>query len=256
MKEEEDNDQDDDKVQEEENVNEGEEEEAGWSKGEGESEKEQSPEGEEIGAVEGEEAGRSEGDSNIGNGDFTAYRAPFSDFSLLKHHSHPFFVIVNAMSKLDWGSLTPEQQILFNLMQLIQIKWSRRLDQTSAQPRTSKRRRSDDEPPDDNGDDGDGDGGPKRKYKRPTTPQATPLKRQTRAFTTGANVGKGKVKQTRANEERSRARSHRQSPHPELRTSRSPAIDEKISLDASEVSAWADTVAAAGPPEKVDHIVF
>ena len=124
----------------------------------------------------------------------------------------------------------------------------------SAQPRTSKRRRSDDEPPDDNGDDGDGDGGPKHKYKRPTTPQATPLKRQTRAF--GANVDKGKVKQTRANEERSRARSHRQSPHPELCTSCSPAIDEKISLDASEVSAWADTVAAAGPPEKVDHIVF
>ena len=82
------------------------------------------------------------------------------------------------------------------------------------------------------------------------------MKRQTRAFTTGANVGKGKVKQTRANEERSRARSHRQSPHPELRTSRSPAIDEKISLDASEVSAWANTVAAAEPPEKVDHIVF
>ena len=124
MKEEEDNDQDDDKVQEEEDVNEGAEAEAGWSKGECESEKEQPPEGEEIGVGEGEEvdrsegAGRSEGGSNIGDGDFTVHRAPFSDFPLLKHHSHPFFVIVNAMSKLDWDSLTPQQQILFNLMQL------------------------------------------------------------------------------------------------------------------------------------------
>ena len=150
--------------------------------------------------------------------------------------------MVNAMSKLNtnWASLTPERRILFNLMQLIWTKWLGRLDQTSARPRTSKRRRSDDKPPDDNGDDDD-DGGPKRKYKRPTTPQATPTKRQTRTFTTGANVGKRKAMQTRANEQRSRACSYRQSPYPEPRTSRSPAIDEKISLDALEVSAWVDT---------------
>ena len=70
----------------------------------------------------------------------------------------------------------------------------------SSQPRTSKRRRSDDEPSDDNGDDDndgdddDDDGGPKCRY---TTCQATPTKRQTRAFTTTANIGKGKANESR-----------------------------------------------------------
>jgi hypothetical protein len=232
---------------------EGEGEGAGGSDGEGKGEKEQSPD-EEMGAGEGEEAGGSDGDLDIGDGDFTAYRAPFSYFPLLKHHAHPFFVIVNAKPKLGANllSLTPEQNTLLHLMVSIEAIWSRRLDQALAQPRPSKRRRSDDEPPDDDDD----DGGPKRKYK-PTTSQATPTKRQTRASAAAVNVGKGKAKQTRANKETSRAQSHRQSPYPTPRTSRYPAIDKKISLfdDVSEVSAWVDAVAAAGPPEQADQII-
>ena len=266
---EDDDDDTDDEVQEEEDgdeeMREEESEEAGRSDGEGKGEKEQSPDDEEMGEEEeeeegeGEGAGGSDGDWDIGGDDFTAYRAPFSDFPLLKHHAHPFFVIVNALPKLGANllSLTPEQRTLFNLMLSIEATWSRRLDQAPAQPRTSKRRRSDDEPPDDD----DHDSSPKRRYKRkykPTTGQATPTKRQTRASAAAAaNVGKGKAKQTRANKERSRARSHRQSPYPTPRTSRSPAIDKKNSLfdDVSEVSAWVDAVAAAGPPEEADQIV-
>jgi hypothetical protein len=201
---------------------------------------------------EGEEAGGSDGDGDIGDDDFTAYRAPFSDFPLLKHHAHPFFVIVNAIPKLGANclSLTPEQKTLLHLMVSIEAIWSRRLDQAPAQPGTFKRRRSGGEPPDDD------DGRPKRKYK-PTTSQATPTKRQTRASAAAVNVGKGKAKQTRTNKETSRAQSHRQSPYPTPRTSRYPAIDQKISLfdDVSDVSAWVDAVAAAGPPEKADQIV-
>jgi hypothetical protein len=221
----------DDEVQEEEDrgemgEGEGEGEEAGGSDGEGDGEKEQSPDDEEMGAGEGEGAGESDVDWDIGNGDFTAYRAPFSRFPLLKHHAHPFFVIANAIPKLtqNWLSLTPEQTTLFNLMVSIQKKWSRRLAQVRAQPRTSKRRRS--EPPDD--DDGRRKRMYKRKYKTTTSPPL-PTQRQTRASAAATNP----------------------------RTSRFPAIDKKISLldDVSEVFAWADTVAAAGPPEKADQIV-
>lgn len=275
---------DDDDTDDEDQEEEDEEEEAGGSDDEGKGEKEQSPDDEEMGAGAGEEvggsdgegksvkeqssddeemgegAGGSDGDWDIGDGDFTAYRAPFSDFPLLEHHAHPFFVIMNALPKLraNLVSLTPKQRTLLNLMTSIETIWSGRLGSAPAQPRTSKRRRSDDEPPDD--DDDDDDSGPKRRYKpkyKPTTSQVTPTKRQTRASAAAANVSKGKAKQTSANKERSRARSHRQSPYPTPHTSRSPTINKKISRfdDVSEVSAWVDAVVAAGPPEKVDQIV-
>ena len=232
--------------------------EVGGSDGEGEGEKEQSPDDEEMAAGVGEEVGGSDGAWNIGDGDFTAYRAPFSDFPLLEHHAHPFFVIMNALPKFraNLVSLTRKQRTLLNLMTSIETIWSGRLDSAPAQPSTSKRRRSDDEPPDDD----DGDGGPKRRYKRkykPTTSQLTPRKRRTRASASAAakvDKGKGKAKQTRAKKERSRARSHRQSAYPTPHTSRS---HKKISLfdEVSEVSAWVDAVAVAGPAEQADQII-
>jgi hypothetical protein len=175
--------------------------------------KEEEDEDEEMGEEEEEEAGGSDGEGkkeqspriwDIRDGDFTGYRAPFSDFPLLKHHAHPFFVIMNTLPKLraNLVLLTPEHRTLFNLMTSIETIWSGRLGPAPAQPGTSKRRRSNDESPDDDDD----DGGPKRRYKpkyKPTTSQATPTKRQTRQASAAANVGKGKAKQTRANKERS-----------------------------------------------------
>ncbi|KIM74162.1 hypothetical protein PILCRDRAFT_828449 [Piloderma croceum F 1598] len=78
---------------------------------------------------EEEEEGGCDGDWDIGDGNFTAYRAPFSDFRLPKHHAHPFFVIMNALPKLGANllSLTPDQKTLFNLVVSIEAIWPRRL---------------------------------------------------------------------------------------------------------------------------------
>ena len=174
----------------------GEGEEVGGSNGEGKSIKEQSSDDKEMGEGEGVGVGGSGGAWDIVDGDFTAYWAPFSDFPLLKHHTHPFFIIINALPKLQANlvSLTPKQRTLLNLMTSIETIWLGRLGSVPAQPSTSKRCRSDDEPPDD--DDSDGDGGPKRRYKpkyKPTTSQVTPTKR-TRASAAAAKVDKGRVK--------------------------------------------------------------
>lgn len=86
------------------------------------------------------ETGSNEDNNNAGkreqiwdneNSDFTVYSYPFSRFPLLRHHAHPFYVIVNSVPKLQ-ANITPPQcslnrQLLdiLHLMQWIMHRWHR-----------------------------------------------------------------------------------------------------------------------------------
>lgn len=63
-----------------------------------------------------ENDGDSDGTTDV-FGTATAYRAPFLGFPILNHHAHPFYVIDNALPKLqaNRGDLRPEHLRLLNL---------------------------------------------------------------------------------------------------------------------------------------------
>lgn len=201
---------------------------------------------------------------NIGNGDATVYASPFSEFPPLRHHAHPFFVIQNALPKLRAAeAMTPEQTNLLALMTLIEGNWLRRLpSRPLSNPRKQSRKRP--RPVDGFAGDDDGPpGGSKRPVRRATGQANLKLTGTRKPKTRGAhdNVNRGQEGKSRKDgngETQPAQQSPYPTPFPNARLATVDTSDEKTFLfdDASEISAWRDAVAAAGPPEKVDETVI
>jgi hypothetical protein len=201
---------------------------------------------------EGEEGGDEQDVVDIEDGNAIVHITPFSQFPLLEHHAHPFFVIHNALPKLQEHQLLlcPEHNALLILMNKIKAIWMSRLS------RARKRRRPSDESPDDDDDDDDR---PKRKTRgaakrhKSELPGADEAKtRETRRADVGK--GKGKARGLGKTMPAQPQKSHLL-PSPTF-TVKSLRPEVFLFDDVSEVAAWAAAVAAAGPPEDTDQTVI
>ena len=220
-------------------------------------------EGDEIGGIEDEdedEDGEADSDNDNDNdndndsdsdgakdvfGTATAYRSPFLKFPVLHHHAHPFYVIHNALPKLQvhMEDLSPKHLKLLHLMELIQAIWTGRLSKTTTSRKLPKRGRSadnDDDDDDDDKDDNDND----------------TFKRRTRSMTT-KKQGTSKLPST-SQAKASKTRRHKVAPAlPGSRFSNVDASDTKAFLydQASEITAWSAEVAASGSVFCMDDTV-
>jgi hypothetical protein len=199
---------------------------------------------------------------DIGNGDFAAYTSPFSEFPLLKHHAHPFFVIAQALPKLEenFATLTPEQTTLLGLMRKIEDRWLRQRRSAPQLPNVRKRNRSD------NGSSGNDDDYRSKRKPSPRTTRANTkpirtVQMKTKRGRDNVDSFRGRTRQVKGNDKNSIFEPQQFRYPTPLRTSHLPTTDTSdrkrfLFDDESEVSAWIDAVAAAGPVEKIDEIII
>ena len=223
------------------------------------------------------EEGEGEDEKNmvaIEDGKAIVHVKPFSGFPLLKHHAHPYFVIFNALPKLQKhkSQLCQEHFDLLALMSMIEIIWISRVPRLCGAPLLSKQKKRP-RPSDESHDNEDDahDDQPKRQVTRGATkrhkselPQAGVDQKKTYETCGRADVGKGKGKAGGLG--KTMPAQPQESQHPIRVSSESPISQSSIVKasrakaflfgDISEVAAWAAAVAAAGPPEVTDEVVI
>ena len=123
----------------------------------------------------------------------------FADFPTIRHHSHPYFVIANALPKFEAhrDDLTANQEILYGKLVTIQGFWRIRLGSATSLPRSNHKRPRDDE--DEGSEDGQdrrdfsgGKGGSKRKASGDRDRETTQAKTGVEA------MGKGRYRKRKA----------------------------------------------------------
>jgi hypothetical protein len=110
----------------------------------------------EQGAESGDVQEEEEEAQDMTNVDTALHVKPFSRSPLLGHHSHPYFVISNALPKLQKYDLLlrSEHRDLLTLMNNINAIWMSRLPKAPSSFSLGKRHRPGDEPSDDDADNG------------------------------------------------------------------------------------------------------
>ena len=199
---------------------------------------------------------------NIKGANATVHIKPFSGFPILEHHAHPFFVIYNAIPKLQkhLTQLSPEYITLWSLITKINVIWQSRLLKALSSSKLKRQRGPGDEPTPDDDDDAHDDQ-PKRKTRRTAERRDSGLPgadhSKTRETRGRADKGKGKAAQRGKTIPAQGQGSRYPTPSPTSPSSTAEALRDKVFLfdDPSEVAAWAEAVATAGPPEIMDETV-
>jgi len=175
----------------------------------------------------------------------------FADFPVLKHHSHPYFVIANALPKfqLHADTLTPKQLEISISMQKILVFWRTKMQGSSSQSILGKRQQ--DEGP---SDDEYGHGSTKPTSKRKKEGQHSRPTNKSPIETHATGKGKGRQhKQTRDTEKTSRPLLQTPYPSPPRTASRSHTVAD---YNEKSVLVWIHNVTAAGPMEMVTENIL
>jgi hypothetical protein len=216
------------------------------AKGKEKAEPEPEDENDEDGNDENNDDSDGDGTTDV-FGTATAYKPPFLGFPILNHHAHPFYVIDNALPKLQAHreDLRPQHLRLLHLMEQIQVIWTGRLSKTTSQ-KLPKPRKFNDDDNDNDKDDNDTD----KDISKHRTRSMTRKKQSSSKLPS--------TSQAKASAGTSKSRRHKTAPAlPASRSSDLGTSHTKAFLydQPSEITAWSAEVAADGSDFRMDDTI-